>query len=68
MTNDLGPLIDDVLLDGRLVSSGFLRLQPLRRMVSDQRSGRSDQSKQLWQLLSMELWYRSVTAAGVSPP
>jgi asparagine synthase (glutamine-hydrolysing) len=37
-------------------------------MVSDQRSGRSDQSKQLWQLLSMELWYRSVTAAGVSAP
>jgi asparagine synthase (glutamine-hydrolysing) len=68
VTNDLGPLIDDVLLDGRLVSSGFLRLQPLRRMVSDQRSGRSDQSKQLWQLLSMELWYRSVTAAGVSAP
>ena len=68
VTNDLGPLIDDVLLDGRLVSSGFLRLQPLRRMVSDQRSGRSDQSKQLWQLLSMELWYRSVTAAGVSTP
>ena len=68
VTNDLGPLIDDVLLEGRLVSSGFLRLPPLRRMVSDQRSGRSDQSKQLWQLLSMELWYRSVTAAGVSPP
>lgn len=68
VTNDLGPLIDDVLLDGRLVSSGFLRLPPLRRMVADQRSGRRDQSKQLWQLLSMELWYRNVTAAGVAPP
>jgi asparagine synthase (glutamine-hydrolysing) len=68
VTNDLGPLIDDVLLDGRLVSSGFLRLPSLRRMVADQRSGRRDQSKQLWQLLSMELWYRNVTAAGVSSP
>jgi asparagine synthase (glutamine-hydrolysing) len=66
VTNDLGPLIDDVLLDGRLVSSGLLRLSPLRRMVTDQRSGRRDQSKQLWQLLSMELWYRSATAAGVT--
>jgi asparagine synthase (glutamine-hydrolysing) len=66
VTNDLGPLIDDVLLDGRLVSSGFLRLPSLRRMVADQRSGRRDQSKQLWQLLSMELWYRNVTAAGVT--
>jgi asparagine synthase (glutamine-hydrolysing) len=68
VTNDLGPLIDDVLLDGRLISSGFLRQAPLRQMVSDQRSGRRDQSKQLWQLLSMELWYRGALAAGVAPP
>ncbi|MET0915448.1 MAG: asparagine synthase (glutamine-hydrolyzing) [Jiangellaceae bacterium] len=68
ITNDLGPLIDDVLLDGRLVSSGFLRRSPLRRMVADQRSGRRDESKQLWQLLSMELWYRGALAAGVSSP
>jgi asparagine synthase (glutamine-hydrolysing) len=67
VTNDLGPLIDDVLVHGQLVSSGFLRLPPLRQMVSDQRSGRQDQSKQLWQLLSMEMWYRSVLAAGVAP-
>jgi asparagine synthase (glutamine-hydrolysing) len=67
ITNDLGPLIDDVLLEGELVSSGFLRLPPLRQMVSDQRSGRRDQSKQLWQLLSMEMWYRSALAAGVAP-
>jgi asparagine synthase (glutamine-hydrolysing) len=68
VTNDLGPLIDDVLLDGNLVASGFLQRAPLRQMVADQRSGRRDQSKQLWQLLSMELWYRNVTAAGVAPP
>jgi asparagine synthase (glutamine-hydrolysing) len=67
VTNDLGPLIDDVLLGGELVSSGFLRLPPLRQMVSDQRSGRQDQSKQLWQLLSMEMWYRSALDAGVAP-
>jgi asparagine synthase (glutamine-hydrolysing) len=67
ITNDLGPLIDDVLLGGELISSGFLRLPPLHQMVSDQRSGRQDQSKQLWQLLSMEMWYRSALAAGVAP-
>jgi asparagine synthase (glutamine-hydrolysing) len=66
VTNDLAPLIDDMLLGGQLVSAGFLRLQPLRRMVDDQRSGRRDLSKQLWQLLSMEQWYRNVTAAGVT--
>ena len=36
-------------------------------MVADQRSGRRDQSKQLWQLLSMELWYRGALTAGVAP-
>jgi asparagine synthase (glutamine-hydrolysing) len=65
VTNDLGPLIDDVLHQGELVSAGFLRSAVLRDMVSDQRSGRRDLSKQLWQLLSMELWYRNVRAAGV---
>jgi asparagine synthase (glutamine-hydrolysing) len=39
----------------------------LRRMVSDQRSGRLDNSKQLWQLLSMELWYRNARDEGVAP-
>jgi len=66
ISNDLGPLIDDVLLDGRLVSSGFLRRPQLRQMVVEQRSGKRDQSKQLWQLLSMELWYRGALAAGVA--
>ncbi len=68
VTNDLGPLVDDVLAATaswwRRASS---RLPPLRRMVADQRSGRRDQSKQLWQLL-MELWYRNATAAGVASP
>ena len=59
-------VLSGVLLDGELVSTGFLRLPPLRTMVAEQRAGRSDQSKQLWQLVSMELWYRSVTAAGVA--
>jgi asparagine synthase (glutamine-hydrolysing) len=34
-------------------------------MVDDQRGGRRDLSKQLWQLLSMELWYRNALGAGV---
>ncbi len=66
VTNDLGPMIDDVLLNGELISSGFLRRAPLSAMVEEQRTGRSDQSKQLWQLLSMELWYRRTVASGVA--
>ena len=35
-------------------------------MVRDQRTGRRDQSKQIWQLLSLELWYRNARDAGVA--
>ena len=53
-------------IDGRFILTlGFLRPAVLRQMVTDQRNGRRDQSKQLWQLLSMELWYRGARAGGV---
>lgn len=66
VTNDLRELVDDVLVAGELVSTGFLRREPLLQLVADQRSGRRDESKQIWQLLSLELWYRNARAAGVS--
>ena len=65
VSNDLRELVDDVLLGGELVQSGFLQEAPLRRLVDDQRAGRRDESKQVWQLLSLELWYRNARAAGV---
>ena len=68
VTNDLRELVDDVLLRGDLVGSGFLRAAPLQRLVDDQRSGRRDEAKQVWQLLSLELWYRNARAAGVGTP
>jgi asparagine synthase (glutamine-hydrolysing) len=64
--NDLSELIGDALLGGELVQLGVLRKEPLRRLVADERAGREDYAKQIWQLLSMELWYRQVRAAGVA--
>ncbi len=70
VTNDLGGLIDDVLLDGRARRRRGSCGRPSRcgGWSTDQRGGRRDESKQLWQLLSMELWYRNVRAAGVGAP
>ena len=65
VSHDLRGLVDDVLLRGDLVQSGFLRAAPLQRLVDDQRAGRRDESKQVWQLLTLELWYRNARAAGV---
>jgi asparagine synthase (glutamine-hydrolysing) len=63
--NDLAELIGDVLVNGELVEGGLLRKQTLLRLIGDERAGREDYAKQIWQLLSMELWYRQVRAAGV---
>ncbi|MFN2609031.1 MAG: asparagine synthase (glutamine-hydrolyzing) [Acidimicrobiales bacterium] len=63
---DLRDLVDDVLLGGELVGSGLLRRPALARMVDDDRSGREDRSKQVWQLLSLELWCREMRGLGVS--
>jgi asparagine synthase (glutamine-hydrolysing) len=55
---DLRELVDDVLQQGELVRTGFLRGEELRRLVLEDRHGRRDNSKQIWQLLTLELWYR----------
>jgi asparagine synthase (glutamine-hydrolysing) len=64
--NDLRELIQDVLVGGELVQSGMLRKQPLLGLIADEQAGREDYAKQIWQLLSMEMWYRQVRAAGVA--
>jgi asparagine synthase (glutamine-hydrolysing) len=64
--NDLKELINDVLVGGELVQLGLLRREPLLRLIADEQAGRDDTAKQIWQLLSMELWYRQVRAAGVA--
>ncbi len=62
---DLRDTVDDELLGGELVSSGFVRREPLERLVAEERSGRADRSKQIWQLLTTELWWRQARANGV---
>jgi asparagine synthase (glutamine-hydrolysing) len=64
--NDLREMIDDLLVSGELVQLGMLRKPALLRLIADEQAGREDYAKQIWQLLSMELWYRQVRAAGVS--
>jgi asparagine synthase (glutamine-hydrolysing) len=63
--NDLRELIGDVLVGGELTQLGMLRGDQVRRLIADEQAGREDYAKQIWQLLSMELWYRQVRAAGV---
>jgi asparagine synthase (glutamine-hydrolysing) len=66
VTNDLGGLIDDLLVPGELVSTGFLRPEPLARLIADQSIGLRDNSKNFLKLLILELWYRNSRGAGVA--
>jgi len=64
--NDLRELVDDTLLRGELVGSGFLRQSAVQRLVDDERAGREDYSKQIWQLLTLETWTRHMRSLGVT--
>jgi asparagine synthase (glutamine-hydrolysing) len=63
---DLQEVINDVLVRGELVGSGMIRAGALDRLIQDDRAGREDNAKQIWQLLSMELWYRNARSMGVA--
>jgi asparagine synthase (glutamine-hydrolysing) len=65
VAHELRPVVDDVLLRGELVSSGFLQQKELEKLVDEERSGREDRSKQIWQLLTLEEWLRNATSLGV---
>ena len=64
--NDLQEVINDVLVGGELAGSGMVSADALRHLIRDDQSGREDRSKQIWQLLTLELWYRHMRSMGVA--
>jgi asparagine synthase (glutamine-hydrolysing) len=65
ISRDLRGLVDDVLVHGELISDGVLRDAPVRELIAEEHAGREDRAKQIWQLLSLELWYRHMRKQGV---
>jgi len=65
VSGDLRELISDVLVGGELVTSGMIRRDALAGLIGEDQAGRQDRSKQIWQLLTLELWYRHVQSTGV---
>jgi asparagine synthase (glutamine-hydrolysing) len=63
MSRDLAPLVREVVHEGELVKSGFLRREALQQLVAEDASGAQDRSKHLWHVLTLEYWYRSAVAA-----
>jgi asparagine synthase (glutamine-hydrolysing) len=44
----------------------MIRREALLQLIKDDHAGREDRSKQIWQLLTLELWYRHVRSMGVA--
>jgi asparagine synthase (glutamine-hydrolysing) len=64
--NDLREVIRDMLVNGELTGSGMIRREALLQLIQDDQAGREDRAKQIWQLLTLELWYRHVRSMGVA--
>ena len=60
ISNDLRPMVDDLLSKDRLKKRGWVDPSTCLQMIEDDRRGRADYSYQIYQLLILELWAQSV--------
>lgn len=60
---DLQDMVEDLLMNGDMVKSGFVNGAYLRKMVDDDRAGTADRSKEIWQLMTLESWLRQQSAS-----
>lgn len=63
----LKPMLQEVLLDRRCLERGHLAAPVVRQLVSDHIERRRDHSRELWTLLSLELWFQRFIDAPASP-
>jgi asparagine synthase (glutamine-hydrolysing) len=60
---DLQDMVEEYVALGDLVGSGMLDKTEVRTMIDDDRSGMTDRSKEIWHLLTLELWHRQLVGA-----
>ena len=66
ISGDLREMVDDQVVSGDLVRSGFLEGSAVRDLVQADRAGQEDNAKQIWQLLTLEMWCRHARSMGVT--
>jgi asparagine synthase (glutamine-hydrolysing) len=55
----LRPLLEDTLLSRTCLGRGYFDEAVLRGYVADHVEGRRDRARELWTLLTLELWHRA---------
>ena len=64
----LRTLPSEVLLDPISLGRGMFREQAIEALIADHLAGRADNSRKLWALLQLELWFRSYVDPPVAAP
>ena len=59
LQRDLREMVDDLLSDNSLRDRGYFDRKAIRKLISDDREGRADNSYRIWALLTLELWHRA---------
>ncbi len=54
----LAPMVNDLLLDGRMRRRGVFDHRAVARVWREHRGGRQDHRHRLWSLVMLELWFR----------
>ena len=58
ISNDLREMIDVLLSEENVVKRGFFDYKFVKRMIEEDRDGKSDNAYRIYQLLTVELWCR----------
>lgn len=55
----LAPIVDRLLSETQVAARGLHNPREVRRMIEEDRAGRSDHSMWIWTLLTVEVWHRT---------
>lgn len=58
ISNDLRGMVDELLSESVIKKRGFLNYTFVKKLIENDRSGEKDNAYQIYQLLTLELWFR----------
>ena len=59
VSNELKPMVDDLLSEENVKKRGILNPIIVRRIIEEDRKGLKDHAHRIYQLLTLELWFRN---------
>lgn len=67
LRSDWRQLVRDLLLDGRLLGTGWFAADYVAEIIDQHQSGKADHTYRVWSLLCLEIWYRLFVDHSLQP-